>query len=131
LSPLPNEANCTDGHDNDCNGFIDQADLNCPKNSLNFSGILNYSNGQPVKNSLIKITVINSTLGFVRYVTNLTNSSGYFFVRMDSIPENMVNVDFNISFYVMGEVEAVYDCWYNHTSITKRCCKMPLTGPCT
>jgi len=36
-----------------------------------------------------------------------------------------MNKDLDISIIVQSEIEATYDCWYNHTS--RNCCKRPFT----
>jgi hypothetical protein len=98
-------------------------------NSINFTGYLNYSNGQPVKNSLIKMTIKNSTLGYGKSGIDQTNQYGFFFVKIINIPDVIMVSNLDISIYVVGEVEALYDCWYNRTS--EKCCTVPLTGPCS
>jgi hypothetical protein len=97
-------------------------------NSINFTGYLNYSNGQPVKNSLIRFTLRNNTLSYEKSSVDQTDQYGHFFVKIVNIPDVIINSNLDISIYVVGEVEALYDCWYNHTS--EKCCSLPLTGPC-
>jgi hypothetical protein len=101
-------------------------DVYQPQYSMNFSGRLNYSNGSVVVNVPIKV--------IVKYLTsqyegrNWTTGLGEFFVKIDSLPEYIIYNNLNITFYVQGEIEAVYNCWYNQSS--KCCCKTPLTKPC-
>jgi hypothetical protein len=112
------------------NGAVNEtANFECgTMNTMNFTGYLNYSNGQPVKNSLIKITLRNDTLGYEKSGINQTNQYGYFFVKIPNVPDAVMISNLYISIYVIGNIEAVYDCWYNHTS--SMCCSLPLTGPC-
>jgi hypothetical protein len=97
-------------------------------NSMNFTGYLNYSNNEPVKNSLIKMTIKNNTLGYEKSGIDETDQLGFFFVKIENIPDTIMNSNLDISIYVLGDVEALYDCWYNHTS--GKCCSVPLSGPC-
>jgi hypothetical protein len=97
-------------------------------NSINFTGYLNYSNGEPVKNSLIIVTLRNETLGFEKKGMSQTDNVGYFFIKLENLPKTIMNSNFDVSMHVLGNVEAVYDCWYNHTS--ENCCPSPFTPPC-
>jgi len=97
-------------------------------NSINFTGYLNYSSGEPVKNSLITVTIKNETLGFERKGMSQTDNLGYFFVKLENLPKMIMNSNFDVSMRVLGNVEAIYDCWYNHTS--ENCCAVPFTPPC-
>lgn len=97
-------------------------------NSINFTGYLNYSNGEPVKNSLITITIKNETLGFKRNGMSQTDNLGYFFIKLENLPKMIMSSNFDVSMRVLGDVEAIYECWYNHTS--ENCCSVPHTGPC-
>jgi len=90
---------------------------------MNFSGRLNYSNGSAVIYTLVKIIV--KYLSSQIEGTNRTDGLGQFFIKIDNLPEFMMNKDLNITTYVQGEIEAVYDCWYNNTEGC--CCKQP--GP--
>ena len=98
-------------------------DIYQPQYSMNFTGRLNYSNGSVVVNAPIKV--------IVKYLTSQyegkswTNNSGIFFVKLDKLPEYMMNQDLNIIIYVQGEIEAIHNCYYNHTESC--CCKQP--GP--
>jgi hypothetical protein len=107
------KGNCNDRKDNNLNGLIDNADPTCQKNVMNFTGILNYSGGQPVINSMIKITIRNTTLGYEKATINQTDSLGRFFVILTSLPGFMMDTDFDMNIYVLGDVEAIYDCHYN------------------
>jgi len=100
-----------------------------PQYSMNFTGILTYSNGSNVSNAPIKFTVkyLGSQCDHCEG-KNWTDSSGKFFVKLDNLPEYMMNQDLNITIYVQSEVEAVYECWYNHSSTN--CCKKPVSPPC-
>ena len=97
-------------------------------NSINFTGYLNYSTGEPVKNSLIIVTIRNATLGFEKKGMSQTDNIGYFFIKLENLPKMIMNSNFDVSMRVLGNVEAVYDCWYNHTS--ENCCSLPFTPPC-
>lgn len=83
------------------------------ENVMNFTGSLNYSNGEPVKNSLIRITLKNETLGFERVGTSQTDDLGNFFIKITGLPLNIMSSNLNISFQVIGEVEAIYECYYS------------------
>ncbi|MFH1229075.1 MAG: hypothetical protein V1678_01460 [Candidatus Aenigmatarchaeota archaeon] len=115
---VPN-ANCEDRKDNNMNGLIDAADPSCSKNAMNFTGVLEYSTGQPVKDSMIKITLRNTTLGYEKFAINTTDSSGHFFVKVLALPGFMMGTDFDLSIYVLGDVEAIYECHYSNS--TQRC----------
>jgi hypothetical protein len=97
-------------------------------NTINFTGYLNYSSGEPVKNSLIVVTIRNQTLGFERKGMSQTDNVGYFFIKLENLPKMIMSSNFDVSMRVLGNVEAVYDCWYNHTS--ENCCSLPFTPPC-
>ena len=105
-------------------------DIYQPQYSMNFTGNLTYSNGSTVANAPIKFTITYQTSQFV--ATNWTDNSGTFFVKLDKLPEYMMNQDLNITIYVQGEIEAIHNCYYNHTE--KCCCKQPgpkSCKPCT
>jgi hypothetical protein len=101
-------------------------DVYQPQYSMNFTGRLNYSNGSVVVNAPIKV--------IVKYLTsqyegrNWTTGLGEFFVKIDSLPEYIIYNNLNITFYVQGEIEAIYNCWYNHSS--KNCCPYTKPPPC-
>ena len=97
-------------------------------NSMNFTGYLNYSTGEPVKNSLIIVTIRNQTLGFEKKGMSQTDNLGYFFIKLESLPKTIMSSNFDVSMRVLGNVEAIYECWYNHTS--ENCCPLPFTPPC-
>jgi hypothetical protein len=105
--------NCADKIDNDCNGYTDSADPGCAKNSMNFSGYLKYSDGSAVSSAQIRVTIKNSSLSFEKSSIDVTDKNGYFFVRLDNLPSFIMNTDFDVSFYVIGEVEAIYECHYS------------------
>jgi hypothetical protein len=117
---VPNETDeastCLDRRDNNFNGLIDAADPSCEKNVMNFTGILNYSSGLPVKNSMIKITIGNSTLGYEKMAINQTDDNGRFFIKVMSLPGFMMDTDFDMNIYVLGDIEAIYDCHYSKAS---------------
>ena len=98
-------------------------DIYQPQYSMNFTGILTYSNGSNVSNSPIKVTV--NYLGSQFEGKSWTDNSGIFFIKLDKSPEYMMNQDLNITIYVQGEIEAIHNCYYNHTESC--CCKQP--GP--
>jgi len=93
--------------------------------SMNFTGRLKYSNGSAVVNAPIKFIIKNSTIQYEGQ--NWTDSFGQFSLKIDNLPESFVTNDLNITIYVKSEIEAVYNCWYNHTS--QRCCA-PEQLPC-
>jgi hypothetical protein len=112
--------NCDDLLDNDCDGKIDSEDYpDCPRNSMNFTGTLNYSTGMPVSNSLIKVTISNDS--YVKSGYNETDDTGQFFVTVRNIPSPLMNSDFDLSIYVVGEVEAIYECRYDSTPGVEFC----------
>jgi len=83
------------------------------ENTMNFTGQLNYSTGKPVANSLINITIKNETLGFERNKAEETNENGIFFVRIGNLPTEVMNSNFKIMIRVTGDVEAIYECYYD------------------
>jgi len=101
-------------------------DVYQPQYSMNFSGRLNYSNGSSVVNAPIKVIIKYLNSQFEG--RNWTSGLGEFLVKIDNLPEYIMNQDLNITINVQSEIEAVYECWYNHSS--KCCCKAPLTKPC-
>jgi hypothetical protein len=101
--------------DNDCDGFMDDDDPDCPRNSMNFTGNLTYSTGLPVSNSLIRVTIRNETLGYQKFGYNETDVKGQFFVTIHNIRSDVMNSDFDLSIYVVGEVEAIYECHYDRS----------------
>lgn len=100
-----------------------------PMYNMNFTGRLNYSNGSYVVNAPIKVVV--RYMSYQKEGVNQTDSSGNFTIKLDNLPEYIMDKDLNITMYVQGTVEAIYNCWYNHSSTTKQCCKLPLIQPCT
>ena len=108
-------------------------DILQPYYTMNFSGILKYSNGSAVADSPIKIGITLSKYSSYEFSDmSRTNGTGYFFVKLDNLPDYMMYRNLNISFYVQGDVEAVYRCYYNYSSTAnpKSCCKIPLIGSC-
>ena len=106
--------NCEDGIDNDCDGLIDGDDRpDCPPNNIVFSGNLQYSTLKPVSNSWIQIKISNETYGYEKSSYNETESDGDFTVTIMHIPNNMMGANFYVSIYVVGEVEALYECYYD------------------
>jgi hypothetical protein len=112
---------CNDGKDNDCDGLIDSQEPDCPENSMNFTGNLTYSNGLPVANSLIRVIVNNTAFNFEKSAYNQTDSNGHFFVKVTNLPYFMRNSDFDLSIYVVGEVEAIYQCHYDSSPGVEHC----------
>ena len=97
-----------------------------PFYSMNFTGRLNYSNGSAIVYAPIKVIVkylISQYEG-----SNWTDGLGNFFVKINNLPEYFIHNDLNITLFVQSEVEAIYKCWYNHTSTN--CCKEPITQHC-
>ena len=94
-----------------------------PQYSMNFTGGLNFSNGSAVANAPITFTVNYQSSQFV--ASSWTNSSGYFFVKIEDLPEYVMKKDLNMTIYVQSEVEAVYNCYYNYS--LGKCCKQPRT----
>jgi hypothetical protein len=106
--------NCDDGIDNDCDGKIDGDDRpNCPPNNIKFSGNLQYSTGNPVSNSWIEVRIKNETYGFEKSSYNETTIDGNFTVTLMYLPTNIMHSNFDVSIYVVGEVEAIYECYYD------------------
>lgn len=101
-------------------------DTQQPLYSMNFSGFLNYSNGMLVNNTPVTFTI--DYFGAEFQNTNFTDNSGNFYVEIDNLPEYVIRKDFNVTIRVQGDVDATYQCWYNHSS--SKCCKMPFTPPC-
>lgn len=93
--------------------------------SMNFSGRLNYSDGSPVINSLIKVTIKDPISKYEKSANSETGGLGEFFVKITNLPEVIMDKDLDISIYVQSEVEALYTCFYNHSSTN--CCKRPFT----
>lgn len=91
--------------------------------TMNFSGTLYYSNGSAVVSAPIKITINSQFSG-----SSWTDGLGKFFVNVYNLPSYLMGQDLNITFNVQGEVEANYNCWYNHSSTN--CCKIPVIAPC-
>ncbi|MCW4010037.1 MAG: hypothetical protein NWF05_05400 [Candidatus Bathyarchaeota archaeon] len=96
------------------------------KNTMTFSGTLRYSDGEPVANSKVMATITNNTvevaanlIGYNRNVYNTTDADGYFSIRFVNVPESLTRSDFDLSIYVVGEIEAIYECHYD--SGTRRC----------
>ena len=95
---------------------------------MNFSGRLSYSNGSLVTYTPVKIVVKYCPSTCSQFEgNNWTDGAGQFFIKMENLPDYMMGKDLNITTYVRGEIEAVYDCWYNHTEGC--CCRQP--GPKT
>ena len=65
-------------------------------NSMNFTGYLNYSTGEPVKNSLITITIKNETLDFKKIGMSQTDNLGYFFIKLENLPKVIMNSNFDV-----------------------------------
>jgi len=99
-----------------------------PQYNINFTGILNYSNGTAVKSAPIKITV---KYGSSQYEgNNRTDNQGNFFVKIKNLPEVLFVPPkiLRVDIYVVGEIEAQYYCYYNYTN-DQKCC--PIYGvPC-
>ena len=113
-----------------CFGFFCLFDVSKTIYSMNFTGKLNYSNGSAVSDVPVKV-IINYYDGIMNhqfYNFGWTNSTGNFIVKIDNLPDYIVGKDLDISIDVQGNIEAVYTCWYNHTSTN--CCKQPFTGAC-
>ena len=85
----------------------------CPPNNIVFSGNLQYSTLKPVSNSWIQIKISNETYGYEKSSYNETESDGDFTVTIMHIPNNMMGANFYVSIYVVGEVEALYECYYD------------------
>jgi hypothetical protein len=103
---------CSDGKDNDCDGLIDGEEFVCPSNNMRFSGNLQYSTGNPVVNSRIEVRIKNNALGFEKSTYGETDSSGHFVVTVPNLPTKLMDDDFDLAFYVEGEVDAIYECHY-------------------
>jgi len=97
-----------------------------PQYSMNFTGTLNYSNGTYVKNAPIKVIIKYLTNQFEG--KNWTDNQGQFFVKINNVPEYAIKKDLNITFYVQGEIEAIYKCFYNATC--QKCFPRPGTRNC-
>lgn len=110
------ENNCADGMDNDCDGKTDSDDFNCPLNTMNFAGNLFYSTGLPVVNSLVRVIIRNETFNYEKMGYNETDETGHFSVTVHNIRTNMMDSDFDLAIYVVGEVEAIYECHYDRQS---------------
>ncbi|MEM5778677.1 MAG: hypothetical protein QXK49_03555, partial [Candidatus Aenigmatarchaeota archaeon] len=104
-----------------CFGLFCQPIYQIPTNlySMNFTGRLKYSNGSSVSDAKIRF-IIEDTFEYESI--NKTDSFGQFYVRIDNLPEEVVTSDLNITIYVEADIEAVYKCWYNHTS--QKCCPL-------
>ena len=102
---------CSDGLDNDCDGKIDGEEAECPDNSMSFSGDLMYSTGNPVANSRIEAR-IDDGLGFKKSSDSETDSDGHFVVKLLNLPTSLMSSEFDLAFYVEGEVDAIYECHY-------------------
>jgi hypothetical protein len=98
-------------------------DVYQPQYSMNFSGRLNYSNGSVVVNAPIKDIIKYQNSKFEGI--NKTGGLGEFFINIDDLPDYIMGKDLNITFNVQGEIEAIYDCYYNYTE--GYCCRQP--GP--
>lgn len=83
--------------------------------TVNFTGQLNYSNRTAISNGLITayITYLTNTYS----QRNTTDSNGNFLVVVKT--PNLQNLDFNVKFYVESDIEATYECRYDH--ITEDC----------
>jgi hypothetical protein len=103
---------CSDGKDNDCDGLIDGEEFVCPSNNMRFSGNLHYSTGNPVVNSRIEVRIKNNALSFEKITYGETDSSGHFVVTVPNLPTALMDEDFDLAFYVEGEVDAIYECHY-------------------
>lgn len=91
--------------------------------NINFSGRLNYSNGTPIIYSPVKITV--KYLNYEYDKTNSTDGLGQFFIKLEDLPQVMMQKDLDITISVQSNIEAIYNCYYNFTE--GYCCKQP--GP--
>lgn len=94
--------------------------------SMNFSGRLNYSNGTAIVYSPVKITV--SYLQYHYSMINETNGLGEFFINLEDLPQFLMKKDLDISINLQGNIEAVYNCYYNFTE--KYCCVQPGAKHC-
>jgi hypothetical protein len=101
-----------------CFGFFCLfAPIEIGENTMNFTGQLEYSTGKHVKNSLIRITIKNEStippsLPFERSKENTTDNFGQFFVKFENLPTQVMDSNLNITIRVIGEVEAIYECYY-------------------
>jgi len=95
---------------------------------INFTGTLNYSDGSVVATTPIEITIDYQGQKFKG--TTITESDGDFFIKLIDLPAYVFGKDLNVTIYVYGKVEAIYECWYNHTS--ENCCPHETIGliPC-
>jgi hypothetical protein len=48
----------------------------------------------------------------------VSDINGDFFIVVD-IPSYLLSEDYSVMFYVRNDIEAVYECWYDH--ITEQC----------
>ena len=111
-----NETNgntCSDEIDNDCDGLVDGEEFVCPDNTMTFRGNLQYSTGYAVSDSRIEVIVENSALGIERSAFNQTAVNGDFVVTLLNLPTRLMSEDFDMSIYVEGEVDALYECRYD------------------
>ena len=65
---------------------------------------------------LIKITIKNDTYNYEKTGYNETDGTGFFLIIISNIPSYIMNSDFDLSIYVIGEVEAIYECHYDRQS---------------
>lgn len=99
-----------------CLGVLCSSGLASHAYSINFTGQLNYSNGTAVSNSLITVYITYLTDTYSE--SNTTDNNGNFLIVINNIP-NLENKNFNVKFYLEGEIEATYECRYDH--ITENC----------
>jgi hypothetical protein len=119
VSGQPLAGNAGDGY-RICFGFLCMGGISQTSGeySIDLSGYLNYSNGTPVKNTKIEVTIKYPGPSYV--ATNTTGDDGYFFVRVENIPEYLAGDDFDISIRVLGEVEALYESHCTYSSTDKK-----------
>lgn len=77
--------------------------------SITINGNLKYANGTAVSNSEVRATV--SYLSESYYATNRTDSTGYFNLTIP-VPDYFMKYKFTMEIYVIGDIEAVYRCYY-------------------
>jgi hypothetical protein len=95
-----------------CNHYITTTNvLPLGSSKVNFSGYLEYNNETVLAFAKIIATI---TYKSEEYSTvNMTDSNGYFFIEIP-IPSYLISEDFLVTFYVRNEIEAIYECIYDH-----------------
>jgi len=83
---------------------------------VNFSGTLEYKDNTPVEFAKITVTITYQQKEYIGKTASDIN--GDFFIKVD-IPSYLIGADYLVNFYVRNDVEAVYECWYDH--ITEQC----------